>query len=71
MDVYRSTFLLLVISTAVLIVITAVVEDLSVIVDASAWALFNFVVAGLTTPLRSCQVGRRLAPTRPARYRLA
>ena len=47
MDVYRSTFLLLVISTGVLIVITALVEDLSVIADASAWALFNFALAGL------------------------
>ena len=47
MDVYRSTFLLLVISTGVLILITAVVEDLSIIADASAWALFNFALAGL------------------------
>jgi drug/metabolite transporter (DMT)-like permease len=47
MDVYRSTFLLLLISTGVLIAITAVVEDLSVISNASAWALFNFAVAGL------------------------
>src|ERR687891_2244268 len=63
MDVYRSTFLLLVISTAVLIVITAVVEDLSVIVDASAWALFNFVVAGLITLLGSWQVRHPLPTT--------
>jgi drug/metabolite transporter (DMT)-like permease len=47
MDVYRSTFLLLVISTAVLIVITALVDDLSLIADAPAWALFNFALAGL------------------------
>lgn len=47
MHVYQATFLLLLISSFILIVVSGVFEDLSLLADAPSRALANFALAGL------------------------
>lgn|SRR5574341_329809 len=45
-DAYWSTFILLIISSVILALVSVLTEDLSLLVRSSAWAIVNFGLAG-------------------------